>query len=146
MIQHSLMDVVKIIKVADHSTAATSDVNSTGVDTKGYQGVTFLTSFGTAAADNIVNVQGSDDDGGSDAYADLAGTAVALAGASDEDQVAEVYRPAQRYLRLHIERATSTTVESIWALLWAARDLPVDNTTTGTIAAERNVSPAEGTA
>lgn len=143
---HSLMDIVKIIKVKDHSTAATSDVDSDGVDMRGYQGVTFLTSFGTAAADNIVNVQQSSDDGSSDGYSDLAGAATALAGSSDEDQVAEIYKPQKRYCRLHIERATSSTVESIWALLWAARDLPVDNTTTGTIAAERNVSPDEGTA
>lgn len=143
---HSLMDGAKLIKVADHSSANTTAVTSTGVDMKGYDGVTFLTSFGTAAADNIVKVQGSDDDGGSDAYADLLGTAVALGGASDEDQVAEVYRPAQRYLRLYATRGTSTTLESVWAILWGARDQAVDNTTTGTIAAERNVSPAEGTA
>ena len=148
MLMHSLMDIAKIIKVSDPTTAGTSDVDSTGVDMKGYEGVTFLTSFGTAAANNLVNVQGSSDDGSVDTYADLAGTAVALGGASDEDQVAEVYKPAanQRYLRLHVERGTSTTLGDIWAILWAAHDQPVDNTTTGTIAAERNVSPAEGTA
>lgn len=148
MINHSLMDIAKITKVADYSGANTTDVDSTGVDMMGYQGVTFLTSFGTAAANNLVNVQGSDDDASADAYADLAGTAVALGGASDEDQIAEVYQPGgnQRYLRLHVERGTSTTLESIWAIQWAARDQPVDNSTTGTIAAERQLDPIEGTA
>lgn len=148
MMNRGLFENCKITKVADHSTANTTDVNSTGVDMKGFQWVVFLTSFGTAAADNLVNVQGSDDDGSVDTYADLASTAVALGGASDEDQIAEVYQPGgtQRYLRLHVERGTSTTLESIWAIQGGARDLPVDNTTTGTIAGERNVNPAEGTA
>ncbi len=136
----------KLIKVADHSGAATSDVDSTGVDTAGYAGVMFFTSFGTAAADNIINAQQSSDNGVADTFADLLGTAVALAGASDEDQWVDVYRPQERYVRCHVERATSTTVESIWAILYGPVVQPVDNTTAGTIAGETHYSPAPGTA
>jgi hypothetical protein len=138
-----LSNGIKITKVADHSAANTTDVESSGVDMAGFEGVIFMTSFGTAAADNIINAQQSTDNS---TFADLLGTAVALAGASDEDQWIDIYRPREQYVRCHVERATSTTVESIWAIQYGARKLPVDNTTSGTIAGEAHVSPAEGTA
>ncbi len=136
----------KLIKVKDHSGAATSDVDSDGVDTAGYTGVMFFTSFGTAAADNIINAQQSSDNGVGDSFGDLAGSAVGLTGASDEDQWVDIYRPQKRYVRCHVERATSTTVESIWALLYGPVVQPVDNVTSGTIVGETHYSPAEGTA
>lgn len=136
----------KIVKVQDHTSAGTSAVNSDGVDIQGYEGVLFLTSFGTAAANNTVNVAQSDDNGSSDDFTDLEGSAVALAGSSDEDQWIDVFRPTKRYVRLEAARGTSTTLESIWAILYSARSKPVDNTTTGTIAGELATSPAEGTA
>lgn len=142
----ALSSYVKITKVSDVAGANTTDVDSTGVDMAGFEGVLFLTSVGTAAANNIANAQQSSDDGSADAYGDLAGTAVGLGGASDEDQWIDIYRPLKRYVRLHIERGTSTTVENIWAIQYGGRKQPVDNTTTGTIAGEAHTSPAEGTA
>ena len=137
-----LSDFIKLTKVKDHSTAATSAVNSDGVDMTGYAGVVFLTSFGTAATDNTVEVAQSTDNS---SFADLLGTSVA-SGASDEDVWVDVYEPQERYVRLEVARGTSSTLESIWALQYGARSIPVDNTTTGTIVGESHVSPAEGTA
>lgn len=140
-----LSDKVKLIKVADHSTANMTAVNSTGVDVSGYEGVLFITSFGTAAANNTVNLAQSDDDGSADDYTDLTGTSVA-SGTSDEDVWLDVHRPTKRYVRLEAARGTSTTLESVWAILYGARSQPVDNTTSGTITGESHNSPAEGTA
>lgn len=141
-----LSNYTKLTKVADHTAAGTTAVNSTGVDMAGFEGVLFVTSFGTPAADNLVNLAQSDDDGSADDYTDLAGSAVALGGASDEDAWIDVYRPRKRYVRLEAARGTSSTLESIWAIQYGSRKQPVDNTTTGTIAGEAHVSPAEGTA
>lgn len=138
-----LSGLVKITKVADHSPAATSAVNSAGVDMAGWEGVLFVTSFGTAAANNTVNAaQGADN--GSD-WEDLEGTSV-VSGTSDEDVWIDVYRPTDRYVRLEAARGTSTTLESVWAIQYGPKKLPVDNTTSGTITGEAHVSPAEGTA
>lgn len=141
----NLSDSVGLIKVKDHSTAATSAVTSDAIDMQGYQGVLILTSFGTAAADNTVKVQQSSDDGSADAYSDLEGTSVA-SGTSDEDVWVDVYKPTKRYLKLVATRGTSSTLESIWAVRYGAAKQPVDNTTSGTIIGEAHVSPAEGTA
>lgn len=140
-----LSNDVKVIKVADHSTAATSGVTSASVDTAGYEGVMFLTSFGTAAAGNTLKAQQSSDDGGSDDFSDLAGTSVS-SGSSDEDVWLDIYRPGKQYVRVVAARGTSSTLESVWAILYGPRQAPVDNTTTGTIVGELHVTPDEGTA
>ena len=143
-----LSDEIKLIKVKDHTAAGTTAVNSDGVDMQqngGFDGVLFLGSFGTAAADNTVNAAQSSDDGSADDYTDLAGTSVA-SGTSDEDVWLDIYQPSKRYVRLEAARGTSSTFESVWALLYRARSVPVDNTTSGTIIGEAHVTPAEGTA
>src|SRR5262245_56782709 len=141
-----LSNGVKITKVQDHTTAGTTAVNSDGVDMAGFEGVLFVTSFGTAAANNTVNAAQSDANGPADHFTALAGARAARGGASDEDAWLDIYRPRKRYVRLEAARGTSSTLESIWAIQYGPRKLPVDNTTTGTIAGEAHVSPAEGTA
>ena len=143
--QSLLSERVKLIKISDHSTAATSTVTSIAVDTYGYGGALFLTSFGTAATDNTIKVQQSSDDAATDAYSDLEGTSVA-SGSSDEDVWLDVIKPQKRYLKLVAARGTSSTLESIWVLLYHPASVPVTNSTTGTIIGEESVSPAEGTA
>ena len=135
----------KIIKVQDHTTAATSAVTSDIVDTAGYERCTFITSFGTAASGNTLKIQ-QDTDSAGGTMADLEGTSVS-SGSSDEDIVITIVKPRERYLRAVAARGTSSTLESIWAILSGpVREMPVDNTTTGTITGELHVSPAEGTA
>lgn len=150
MIASGLMSSrVKLIKVQDHTTAATSAVNSDGVDMDqdgGYAGVLFFSSFGTAAANNTVNLAQSSDNGSTDDYTDLTGTSVS-SGTSDEDVWLDVYKPTKRYVRLEAARGTSSTLESIWAVLYEPRNtVSVDNTISGTIVGEGWVSPSEGTA
>ena len=145
MFGRNLGSNVKITKIQDHTTAGTSDVTSTAVDMAGYEGALFLSSFGTAAANNTVKLQQSSDDAAADAYADLLGTSVA-SGTSDEDVWIDIYQPRERYLKFIGLRGTSTTMESMWVIQYGARSVPVDNNTTGTIVGEVHVAPAEGTA
>lgn len=137
-----LSNSIKLTKVTDHTTAGTSAVNSGSVDMAGFEGVIFISSFGTAASNNTVEAAQSTDDS---SFSDLLGSSV-TSGSSDEDVWIDVYRPQERYVRAEFARGTSSTLESIWAIQYGAKKLPVDNTTTGTIAGEAHVSPAEGTA
>lgn len=139
-----LSEDVKITKVADHTTAGTSAVTSSSVDMQDYEGVIFISSYGTAAAGNTAHAEQSSDDGSSDAFADLAGTEVGVS-TSDEDVWVEVHRPTERYVRAAFLRGTSSTLESIYAIQYGAKIKPVDNTTAGTIHGESHNSPAEGT-
>jgi len=145
MSMFGLNERVKITWVADYASANTTDVNGTGLNMAGYEGVIFVAKYGTAAADNVLLAEGSSDDGGGDAYAELTGTQVG-AGASDEVQWVEVYRPVEQYIRCVAERGTSSTLFGILAIQYGASSQAVDNTTAGTIHGEYHVSPAEGTA
>lgn len=142
-----LSDCVKITKVSDHSAAGTSAVDSSAVDMTGYDGVLFVTSFGTANANNTVKLAVSATSGGS--YADLAGTSVA-SGSSDEDvwidMTGGVADAAKPFVRLTAARGTSSTLESIYAIQYKARSLKQTNSVTGTIVGEQHNAPAEGTA
>lgn len=138
-------EALKFTKVLDAVGAGTAATNTTAVDMAGYDGVIFLTSFGTAAANNVTKAQCSSDNGSSDAFADMTGTGLGV-GSSDEDQWVDVFRPVERYVRAVITPDTSSTIENCWAIQYGAQSLPVDNTTSGTIYGEGHVSPAEGTA
>lgn len=145
MLTGFLSDCVKITKVSDPTAAGTTTVVSTGLDMTGYDGVLFLTSYGTAAAGNLVNASVCATVGGS--YSDLAGTAVAP-GSSDEDFYLDVVRvpAATPFIILTCVRGTSSTLGDIWALQYKARALPVVNTISGTIIGEQHADKAAGTA
>lgn len=134
----------KLIKVADHTTAATTDVTSAIVDTAGYEGVVFLTSFGTANATNTIKVQ-QNTSNQTTGMADLTGTSV-TSGSSDEDVIVEVYKPQERYLQVVAARGASSTLESVWAVLYNGTPGLAANSVSGTQVAELHASPAEGTA
>lgn len=143
-----LTEHCKLIKVADHTTAGTTAVNSAGVDMSqngGFDSVCFFSSFGTAASNNTANVAQSDDDGSADDYTDLTGTSVS-SGSSDEDVFVDVRAVGKKWIRFEAARGTSSTLESIWAILYNAKNVPVDNTTSGTIVGEQHAAVAEGTA
>lgn len=143
-----LTESCKLTKVADHSTAATTDVTSASVDMEGWDGVVFFTSYGTAAANNLIHIEQSSDDGSVDTFTDVAGSEVNASGASDEDQFVDILRPQERYLRCIGVRGTSSTLESIWALQYKGRKVPfasAPNLTSGTIYGNRLTQPIAGT-
>lgn len=134
----------KLIKVADHSAASTASVTSSIVDTAGYDGVVFFTSFGTANASNTIKVQ-QHTANQTTGMEDLAGTSV-TSGTSDEDVIVEVYQPRDRYLQVVAARGASSTLESVWAILYNGTPGLAGNSVSGTQIAELHASPAEGTA
>ena len=139
-----LTDFVKITKVADHSTATTGDVSCTSVDMAedgGYDGVVFITSYGTAATDNILKASGSTDDS---SFTEYASTAQQASGSSDEDVILDIQKPLQRYIKAVPERGTSTTCESVWAIRYRSRKrIVTSHDVTGTSAIQQASSPAD---
>lgn len=138
----------KLIKVLATVSAGTSAQNGTAVDMQadgGWDGVVFLGSIGTAAADNTMKVQQGDASNGSDG-ADLEGSELASDGTQTQF-VIDVYQPqgGARYLRPVLTRATSTTVESVWALLYKGKTAPVTSASAA-LAQLRLIQPIEGTA
>lgn len=144
-----LIEALRILPSSTYATAATSAVTSSAIDLspgsgQAYSGLLVFTRFGTAAVDNTIKLQQSDDDGATDAYSDLAGTSVA-SGTSDEIVWIDA-RPTKRYVKAVVTRGTSSTLDPIIALPYNARIEPVDNIISGTIIGEIHDLPAEGTA
>jgi len=131
-----LSDDIKITKLQDHTTAATSTVTSDELDMVGYDGVVFITSFGTAAANNLVTLHHSDTTG-----TEAATVALKASGTSDEDVVLDVLYP-KRFCTLVASRGTSSTLESIWAIQYKARAKAVTNALSGTLAIAKFNTPA----
>lgn len=140
----------KISQVVDATAGAagTTDIEGDSVDMSGFEGVLFIVMMGAITTNAVTSVkaQQSSDDGSTDAFADLAGTAQTVAD-DDDGQVfyIDVYRPRERYVRPVIDRGTqNAVVQSVLAVQYGPRVAP---TTHGTgVNGEAHVSPAEGTA
>lgn len=134
-----LSDNVKLTKIADHSAAGTGAVTSDELDMVGFDSVMFMTSFGTAAANNLITLHQSVASAGEAASA----ATVSSDAASTEDVVLDVFwNPTYRYAKLVATRGTSSTLESIWAIQYNAHAKPQDNSTAGTIVSACFDSPA----
>lgn len=139
----NLSNNVKISAALAVTGAGTTSVNGSTIDMQGYEGVLFIAHFGTAAANNTIHAEQGTASNLSDA-ADLASTSVGV-GSSDEIVWLDLYRPEERYVRCVADRGTSSTLSWGVALQYGPTEMPVDNTTAGTIHGELHVSPAEGT-
>ena len=137
---------IKFTRVLDAVAAGTSDQNSSSVDMKSFDAVTFAVGFGaiTASAVTSIKLQGSDDDS---AWSDLAGTAVSVADSDDNKMVlAEINQPQQRYVRCVVDRGTQNAViDFAVAMQSKANKAPVTQSST-VLGSEFHQSPAAGTA
>lgn len=133
-----ITDNVKLVKIADHTTAGTSDVVSAEVDARGYSGAVFFTSYSVANANNICTVWQSATSG-----AEAASLALKTSGSSDEDVIIDIIvNPLYPYLKLTAARGTSSTCESQWVLLYGARTKNQTSALTGTAAVAQFDQPA----
>ena len=117
----------------------------------GWEGVTFLVPLGAIVGGAVtsIKVQQSSDDGGSDDYTDVSGSAVTIADTDDDKlKYIDVLRPGKRYLKLIVSRATqNATIGGVIAIQRFARSVTGSGVTQGTnVAGEAWTGAAEGTA
>jgi len=133
-----LTDNVKLVKIKDHTAAGTATLTSSEVDARGYSRALFFTSFGTAAANNLITVHQ-----GAAASGEAASVALKASGTSDEDVMVDIrVNPAYPFLTLVASCGTSTTCESMWVLLYNAREKNQSSTLSGTAIVAQFDSPA----
>ncbi len=145
----NLSNEVKVTRVMNAVAAGTGDTQTgTHVDMQGFDGVVFIATFGTLTATAVTKLHAEQGNASNDSdMADLAGTEMAIADtASNKVLVLDIYRPAERYVRPLITRATANAViNGIYAIQYGPRAYPTaqDTSVAGT---ELHVSPAEGIA
>lgn len=139
-----ISEQVKITRVKAAVATGTTTQTGTGVDMNGWDGVLFVAGIGSAAANNLMKAQQSDDDGSTDTYDDLASSGNVVAG-TETTLCVDVQLPRKRYVRPAVVRGTTTTLDGIWAIQYKGKSLPLSNV--GSAQAVQQVyHPAEGTA
>lgn len=132
-------------------TAGTGDtLTSNSVDTTGYTSVSAVYHFGALTTGAVVTVklQHSNDDGVTDAYTDIAGTAQTIPVAdANKMLITGIFKPQKRYLRTVITRATANAVvDAVTLFLALPNNAPVSYGSTVSGTPEFFNSPASGTA
>lgn len=137
----------KFYRLANAAAAGQTAVNSSSIDTAGYDGVVLVTAFGaiTSGGAQSVKIQ---DGATSSPTTDVEGSSVTVADDDDNQIVVhDVYKPQKRYLRVVVSRATQdSVVDGIFAFLYQGRLDPQTNDTTTVCSLKSLISAAEGTA
>ena len=137
----------KTVVISNAVAAGTSDLTTlNSVDMQNYESVMFVIQFGaivSGAATSVKTQQSADDS----SFADLEGTSQTVLDTDDNKAfVIDIVKPLDRYVRPVVLRATqNSTIESITAVLYGARKMPITNDIT-IGGSETHVSPDEGTA
>lgn len=111
----SILKDTEVAVIEPPAAAGTSDLTSDAIDMANAEAVTCLWSIGTITSGAVTSLkaQQSSDDGATDAYSDLAGSAVTIADTqSDKVAVLEVRKPAKRYIKFVLDRGTQNAVSN----------------------------------
>lgn len=145
----NLIHAVKLSRPLASAVAAQTELDGTGVDTSGFDEVTFILALGAVSASGVpaLKAQQSDDDGSVDGYSDIAGSAQAATDADSGKLIAlTIYRPQKKFVRPVVTRAGgNAVVDGVIAVLGKPRALPTVQSV-DVKASEVLASPDEGTA
>jgi hypothetical protein len=142
----SFQDKVKISRVLAATAAGTTAANCTAVDMAGYEGVTFVASFGTLTATQVTKLFAQQDTVSNMATA--ANIASSATGNLADNQsnnalVLDIRRPTKRYVRCVVSRGTANAViDSVIAIQYGSDYKPTTHACYNSVAVE-NVT--EGT-
>jgi hypothetical protein len=120
------------IRVSNAVAAGVTTINGTHVDVGG-ESVVFAIHFGAIVSGAVTSVKLQQGDLSDDSdMADIPGATLTVAD-TDDNRIAllEAVQPKKRYVRVVVSRATqNATVDSISALVFSRRKLPVTQDTT----------------
>lgn len=130
---NSILGDCKIIRVMNAQAAGATPVNSSLVDTQGYDGVCFVGAIGALTATQVTNMKAQHGDaaGGGDQADITSGATAAMAdGDSNKLLVVDVRRPSKRYVRVVVGRATANAViDGVNAILYRSAKVPITQDT-----------------
>lgn len=125
----SLLKNVKVTRVANAASAATTDVNGSILDMQGFDGVMFIALTGDVTDTSALALKCEQNTANSTSgMAELTGSASFTAGASTADNkalVLDVFKPRERYVRAVLERGTANAVvDGIIAIQYGSMSRP----------------------
>jgi hypothetical protein len=140
----------KVTRLSNAAAAATTDVNGTGLDMTGFDGVLFVALFGTLTTTHVTSMkaQQSSDNASADDYSDIAGSSSGAMADGDSNKMIllDVFRPTKQWVRPVVDRGTANAVlDGIIAIQYAARDIPITQGSTVSVQ-DYVIAADEGTA
>lgn len=140
----------KISRVLNAVAAGTTNQNTLSVDMANWESVEFVAAVGALTANQVtkIKLQQSSDNGSTDDFTDLEGSATAAFADANTNTLArcEVVKPRKRYVRAVVLRGTANAViDSVIAIQRSPRNQAITQDTTVAVT-KSVVSPAEGTA
>lgn len=142
---NSLLREAKVTRVSASAAAAQTDVTSSAVDTKGFEGCLFIVAMGaiTGSAVTSAHVEQCDTSGGS--YTELDDTEITIADDDDGKLVLiDVKNTSERYLKCVVDRGTEdAVVDGIIAIQYGAAAVPTTHDATTVIDSAFALTPDE---
>lgn len=109
--------------------AAATDITGSTIDTANYEGVNILVQLGAIVSGAVTSLK-LQESADASSWTDVANTSVTVADTDDEEiRYLEYRRPAKRYVRLYVDRATQNATVSAIYHLYGARSQPVTQPT-----------------
>jgi len=107
--------------------AGTTAINGTAIDSANAEGVLFVVRMGAITSGAVTSVKAQHSDVSGSGYEDIADTNQAIADTADDSLVCiDLRRPAKRYVRIVVSRATqNAVVADATAMVYGARSQPV---------------------
>lgn len=142
---NSLLREAKVTRVSASAAAAQTDVTSSAIDTKGFEGCLFIVAMGTITGGAVTSahVEQCDTSGGS--YTELADTEITIADDDDGKLVLiDVKNTSERYLKCVVDRGTEdAVVDGIIAIQYSAAAVPTTHDATTVINSAFALTPDE---
>ena len=125
--------------------AGTTAINSTAIDTAGYDGVCFVIQFGAIVAGAATSIKAQQDTvTGMGTAADILGSNQTIVDTADDTVFYyDIKRPSKQFVRIVISRATQNATCSAMAYRYKGRNRPA--VAGAGVSGKRATSPAEGT-
>jgi hypothetical protein len=146
-----LGNTLKVSRQINATAAGVTNVNGSGVDMQGFDGVVFICAIGTLTATQVTSLKAQSDTQANFATAaDLAGTNTGPYADVDGNKilVLDIYRPRKRFVRPVVVRGTANAViDGVIAIQYKGEKNPIQTALQDATFKAQNLlaSPADGT-
>jgi hypothetical protein len=110
--------------------AASTAIEGSAIDSANYEGVMFVAQLGAIVSGAVTSLKLQESADGSTGWTDVASTSITVADDDDSGiRYLDYRRPAERYVRLYVSRATQNATLTATALLYGAKSQPLTQPT-----------------
>lgn len=110
--------------------AGATDITGATIDTANYEGVAFVVQLGAIVSGAVTALKLTECDTSGGTYTDVASTSITVADDDDNEvRYLDYHRPAKRYVKLYVDRATQNATLTAVAIKYGAKAQPFDQPT-----------------